>query len=179
MPPRVRQISYVTSETIRIFYGQRRGATADGRAARLAHTLSGAMHPVFHMDETPPTADEPVARDETPRAGERTPWRVEGARDAPEKGARGSQMPGRRHLLWIVVAMLAVNWAIASRASVDHQRITVPYSYFRQQALVNNIAEVSSKDESIEGRFRREVRYPAGQEGACDARVQDRAPCVR
>jgi hypothetical protein len=32
--------------------------------------------------------------------------------------------------LWIVMAMLALNWVIASRASVDHQRITVRYSYF-------------------------------------------------
>ena len=117
------------------------------------------------MAETPTTADDPVARDETPRSQERTPWRVEGARDAPDKGPHASRMPGGRHLWWIVVAMLALNWVIASRASVDHQRITVPYSYFRQQALVNNIAEVSSKDETIEGRFRRNLRYPAGKKG--------------
>ncbi|MEO8687751.1 MAG: ATP-dependent zinc metalloprotease FtsH [Solirubrobacteraceae bacterium] len=117
------------------------------------------------MAETPTPADDPVARDETPRPQERTPWRVEGARETPDKGPPASRMPGGRHLLWIVVAMLALNWVIASRASVDHQRITVPYSYFRQQALVNNIAEVSSKDETIEGKFRRNVRYPAGKKG--------------
>ena len=74
-------------------------------------------------------------------------------------------MAGRRRLLWIVLAMLAVNWVIASRIPIDHQRLTVPYSYFRAQALADNIAEVSSRAETIEGKFRREVRFPAGDKG--------------
>ena len=115
------------------------------------------------MAETPPTVDEPAARDDPPGSQERTPWRVEGARDSPDKGSRAYQMPGGRRLLWILLVMLAVNWLIVSRASVDHQRITVPYSYFRQQATVGNIAEVSSKGETILGKFRRNVRYPAGK----------------
>ena len=68
-------------------------------------------------------------------------------------------------MLWIVLAMLAVNWVIASRIPVDHQRVTVPYSYFRQQATAGNIAEVSSRRETITGRFRRDVRYPPGKKG--------------
>jgi cell division protease FtsH len=90
---------------------------------------------------------------------------VEGARrregsDAPQP----SRMFDRR-FLWIVLAMLALNWVIASRVPVDHQRVTVPYSYFREQAVAGNIVEVSSTAETIQGRFRRDVRYPAGKKG--------------
>ena len=61
--------------------------------------------------------------------------------------------------------MLLVNWVIASRVQVDHDRLTIPYSYFRGQAEAGNVAEVSSTAETIQGEFRRDVRYPAGKDG--------------
>ena len=42
---------------------------------------------------------------------------------------------------------------IASRIPVDHQRVTVPYSYVRKRATAGNIAEVSSTSEMITGKF--------------------------
>jgi cell division protease FtsH len=117
------------------------------------------------MTEPTPTPAQRDSRDDAPAPHKRTPWRVEGARDVTGKRTTMSDLPGGRRLLWVVLAMLAVNWMIASRMEVDHQRVTVPYSYFRQQALAGNIAEVSSKGETIKGKVRRDIRYPAGKEG--------------
>jgi len=115
-------------------------------------------------EERPDVADK-ASRNDTPAPGRQTPWKVEGARDQRDPATRGTRMPGGRHFLWIVLAMFALNWAIASQLQVEHQRVTVPYSYFREQALVNNVAEVSSKGETIQGKFRRDVRYPDGKKG--------------
>ncbi len=80
----------------------------------------------------------------------------------PPPGSR-FHLPDRRRLVWLVLAMFAFNWVIAGQMQRSRQRVDVPYSYFRDQALVNNVKEVSSKGETIEGRFRREVRYPDGK----------------
>jgi cell division protease FtsH len=74
-------------------------------------------------------------------------------------------MPGGRWLLLIVLAMFALNWVIASRITADHQRISVPYSFFRAQVSADNIAEMSSKGETIQGKFRKDLRYPPGSKG--------------
>ena len=90
-------------------------------------------------------------------------WRVEGPARGAQPGRPG--LHGSRRLWPLVLVLLAVNFAVASSISVDHRRLTVPYSYFRQQALASNIAEVSSRGDTIEGKFRREVRFPAGEKG--------------
>ena len=61
--------------------------------------------------------------------------------------------------------MLALNFALATRVPSGHPRISVPYSYFRAQAQSGNIAEVTSKGDTIQGKFRRTIRYPAGAKG--------------
>ena len=73
------------------------------------------------------------------------------------------QLLGGRRFIVIVVALLVANWVVASSIPVNHKRLTVPYSYFREQAQAGNVAEVSSRGETIEGRFRRDVRFPAGK----------------
>ena len=91
-------------------------------------------------------------------------WRVEGPAhraDAP----RPPKFPGGRWLWLIFVGLLAVNLAIATRVPSGHPRLSVPYSYFRAQAVVGNVAEVTSKGDTIQGSFRRTIRYPAGKTG--------------
>jgi cell division protease FtsH len=68
---------------------------------------------------------------------------------------------------WVILAMLAFNWIIASQVqkSGGHPRLTVPYSYFRGQAQAGNVAEVSSQGETIQGSFRHVITYPAGKKG--------------
>ena len=105
-----------------------------------------------------PVRDHTSHPDADRASGARPPWRVEGAQKAVE-----GESPRRRFPPWVwlvITGMLAVNWVVASRIPADHQRLTVPYSFFREQAEQGNVAEVSSKSDTIKGRFRRDTRYP-------------------
>ena len=122
-------------------------------------------------ERDPAPASEPQRRqgDGTP-ARPRPPWRVEGSRGehaTPEAKGGVRRPPGGMVFWWVILAMLAFNWIIAAQVQKGggHPRLTVPYSYFRSQAQAGNVAEVSSKGETIEGSLRRVVRYPAGKKG--------------
>ena len=63
---------------------------------------------------------------------------------------------------WLIVAvMLTINFVIALSIRPAPPRVTVPYSYFRAQAQVGNVAEVSSQASTIQGSFRQVVHFPA------------------
>jgi cell division protease FtsH len=103
-------------------------------------------------------------------SSESPPWRLEGAPkgsdEAPE--ARRRWRP-RKRFWWIVVALLAVNWYVASRvAPPDVQRAKVAYSYFRHQVDSGNVAEVTATGEKIRGSFRVAVDPPGGKRGAAE-----------
>ncbi len=67
---------------------------------------------------------------------------------------------------WIMVfAILALNWVVALAIRPGSSQVTVPYSFFRSQAQIGNIADVSSKGATIQGTFGRSVRYPVGKDG--------------
>ena len=67
---------------------------------------------------------------------------------------------------WLLVAvMLTVNWVLALAIRPEPSRLTLPYSVFRAQAQLGNVAEVSSREATIQGTFREELRYPAGKDG--------------
>ncbi len=69
-----------------------------------------------------------------------------------------------RGLLFALLALFAINLFVANRIPAGGRRVDVPYSYFRAQALRDNVAEVSSKSDTITGKLRKEVRYPAGKD---------------
>ena len=122
-------------------------------------------------ERDPAPASEPQQRqgDGTP-ARPRPPWRVEGSRGEhakPETTGRFRRPPGGMVFWWVILAMLAFNWIIASQMqkSGGHPRLTVPYSYFRGQAQAGNVAAVSSQGETIQGSFRHVITYPAGKKG--------------
>ncbi len=104
------------------------------------------------------------------------PWRVEGSRERPPDTPPPSRMPVGGRFALIVLAMLALNWVLASQIPSDPERVTVPYSYFREQALEDNIAEVSSENDTIEGTFRRDVQYPNPEEGRSTDRFETERP---
>ena len=121
-------------------------------------------------DTDPAASSKPQQRrgDQTP-ARHHFPWRVEGARSAPEKpGVSGvvRRPPGGKVIWLVLLAMFAVNWIVAGQiAPAGHPRVTVPYSYFRAQAQAGNVALVSSQSQTIEGSFRHTITYPAGKGG--------------
>jgi cell division protease FtsH len=63
---------------------------------------------------------------------------------------------------WLILLLfLALNWvvALALRPS-QPARIDVPYSSFRQEAQAGNVAQVSSRGDTIQGSFRTAIHYP-------------------
>ena len=104
-----------------------------------------------------------------PAAEERGPgWRVEGAPGPPEKpageGPRMPRLPGGSRFWWILIGLLALNWFVVSLIPDRESRVDVPYTVFREQVQAGNVAEVTSRGDTIQGVFKREVTYPEGSD---------------
>ncbi len=92
-------------------------------------------------------------------------WRVEGV-DQRGNGSplRSSlRQPMRRRTFWlIVVVLLALNWAIASSILGGDDRLHVPYTSFLEEVEEGNVEEVTSRGETIQGRFDTAVSDSSG-----------------
>ncbi len=106
--------------------------------------------------------------------GTHRPWRIEGSRTAKQpagQGQGGSGQGGPRKRVsppwWIVlVGFLALYYGILVLTSPSSAtRVTVPYSYFKQEVKKNNIQSIKTKENQIEGTLRHAIRYPEGKEG--------------
>jgi cell division protease FtsH len=88
-------------------------------------------------------------------------WRVEGGppeRETEKAGMR--RLPGGPRFLWVLVALLAVNFLIARLVNPQTDRTEVAYApFFRDQVTAGNVAEIQSKDETIQGKFKQAVDY--------------------
>src|SRR3954454_1333393 len=100
-----------------------------------------------------------------PRGGNVTP--APDGRGKPEPSKEPSRRPqmrpprvGWRWIVVIVVA-LALNYVVASAVEPNKSpQVTVPYSpYFLGQVTGDNVKEISSQGETIQGHFRKEVTY--------------------
>jgi cell division protease FtsH len=92
----------------------------------------------------------------------RPPWRVEGAR--PPQGTSARRPVHKRPSSWLVglLLLLAFDWILVLAYQPSSQpRITVPYTYFKQQIQASNVASVTAQASTIQGTFRRAVTYPA------------------
>jgi cell division protease FtsH len=85
-------------------------------------------------------------------------------------------MPGGRRFWLVLLALLALNYVIASYAASGPSRLQVPYSFFRQQVAAGNVAEVTSTGDTIEGDFRRRTAPPAGMSGGPSTRFKTERP---
>jgi cell division protease FtsH len=66
---------------------------------------------------------------------------------------------GRRFLLIIAVLFL-LNWLIVAIFAPAEERVRVPYNpTFLEQVREGNVKEISSRGETVQGEFRREVEY--------------------
>jgi len=66
--------------------------------------------------------------------------------------------PGGARFLYIVLALLALNFIIASFIPSKPERIQVPYTQFLSQVDKNNVKEVFSKGDNIQGTFKKPVK---------------------
>ena len=104
----------------------------------------------------PRTAPPPVAERDKPS------WRVSPAPDG--RGAPPSKRPmlpwSPRRFIGILIVLLALNWALAAILAPPKKRIRVPYTpVFLEQVRKGNVSEISSKGDTVDGDFRREVKY--------------------
>jgi cell division protease FtsH len=75
------------------------------------------------------------------------------------------RMPGSRQFWIVVLVLLAINYlSVAVFAPGRERSVRVPYSpTFLQEVRDGNVARISSQGETVEGEFKREVRYPNGK----------------
>jgi cell division protease FtsH len=126
----------------------------------------------------PDLARQDSPRPEAPERGDSSDgrsglpgWRVTPAPDG--RGQRGNSgggggpgPPSRATIRWlavaIVLAVLALNFWISSQALKPASRVQIPYSpTFLQQVKSDNVSQISSTGDSIQGTFKNDVRYPS------------------
>jgi cell division protease FtsH len=110
--------------------------------------------------------------------GERPPWRVENPRPPKSRLGRITDQRGRpRPSFWkLLVALLLVNWIASSIMLREESRADIPYTVFRAQVEAGNVSEITSIDDSIEGDFKAEVKYPPGEDGRTVRRFSSHRP---
>ena len=123
-----------------------------------------------------PPADRSTSAPERPRARRgpdpRTPpppapdgkpgWRVSPAPDGRGKPPEKPPMLpfGVRRFFGIVLLLLALNWLFVAIFAPAEERIRVPYTpTFLKQVRAGNVKEISSKGETVQGDFKKEVKY--------------------
>ena len=85
---------------------------------------------------------------------------------APDGRGRPRKPPSGPNIRWLavllVVALIALNFWVSSQALSPSPRVRIPYSpTFLTQANDNNVESISSTGASIEGTFKKEVKYPS------------------
>jgi cell division protease FtsH len=71
----------------------------------------------------------------------------------------------------VLLALLAVNWIVASLMLGPAPRTKVSYTFFTTQVDAGNVKEITSTADKIEGEFKKKVGYPPGSK---DAKQVDR-----
>jgi cell division protease FtsH len=104
-------------------------------------------------------------------------WHVAPAPDGrgmPEQAPSGPPAHRRRSFWWFVLALIALNWLslLFFQPSSEETRITVPFSpYFLTRVRDGQVFSISSKGDTIEGKFRSKQRYPADDSKATETKL--------
>jgi cell division protease FtsH len=92
------------------------------------------------------------------------PWRVEGAPPGHGTDSPKKPRPAWLRFGWMLVLLLAVNWIISSFLLAPPSRTAVSYTFFTTQVAANNVSEITSTGDTIEGAFRKATSYtPSGE----------------
>src|ERR1700732_988937 len=103
-------------------------------------------------------------------------WQVSPAPDGrgmPEQ-AQSRPPPHRtRGFLWFVLALVALHWiSLLAFQPGGERRVTVSFSpYFIEQVKAGQVRSISSRGDSVEGKFKTKLRYPPSD-------AQRRPPCL-
>ena len=122
-----------------------------------------------------PSGDRSEAHPPLPR--DKRGWQVSPAPDGrgmPEHAPTGPPAHRRPGFLWFVLILLALNWAsyFFFQPTAGEQRVTVPFSpYFLQQVKAGQVSSLSSKGDTIQGKFTAKQRYPASDKKATPTKL--------
>jgi cell division protease FtsH len=92
------------------------------------------------------------------------PWRVEGAPPGHGSDTPKKPRPAWMRFGWMLVLLLAANWIISSFLLAPPARTAVSYTFFSTQVTTNNVSEITSTGDTIEGTFRKKTAYTASGE---------------
>jgi cell division protease FtsH len=95
-------------------------------------------------------------------------WRVT---PGPEGRGKPPPEPAPTRFPWRIIAfllvLLAFNVWLVSRLPSETERVRIPYSpVFLEQVKSGNVKSISSRGSTVQGEFRRAVRYPPTESGA-------------
>ncbi len=127
--------------------------------------MSDAPRPpvVSKTDERGPTRTAPDRRSRPPGPEERGGATATSGRnrddDNQQPDFRNTMRQGR---FWIILlVLLALNWLLVPLFFPEQQnRVTVPYTFFRQQVAAGNVSEITSQGNDIQGTFKQPVVDP-------------------
>jgi cell division protease FtsH len=94
-------------------------------------------------------------------------WHVAPAPDGrgmPEHAPTATPPHRLRGFWWFVLALIAINWlsVLFFQPSTGEPRVTVPFSpYFLEHVEASQVATISSKGDTIQGKFKSKLRYPS------------------
>ncbi len=122
-------------------------------------------------------AEQPRRRESTPRlrpGGQPQQPPQPGWRVTPAPDGRGRQPakrpsgPNPRWLaLFLIVALLALNFWVSSQVLSPNPRVQIPYlPNFLSEVQSGNVSSISSTGSSIQGTFKKAVKYPASSKSA-------------
>jgi cell division protease FtsH len=86
------------------------------------------------------------------------PWRVEGDPDKRD-GAKPPMFPRGRRIWAFILVLLVVNLTLSAVLSRPAARVSVPYTFFRQQVERGHVEEVTSQSDTIQGDFIGKTTY--------------------
>jgi cell division protease FtsH len=94
--------------------------------------------------------------------------RPPGPNDAQPSSNKGKQQPSRNPLMrprpwWIsFIVVLVLNYLLVQAFLPErpNPRIDVPYTFFKQQVVADNVVDVTSQGDTIQGTFKNAVTYP-------------------
>src|SRR4029077_13373550 len=76
----------------------------------------------------------------------------------PEGGRQRRLRPQPWWLIFFVAT--AANWALMRALAPEPSYVNIPYTFFKEQVQADNVEEVTSQGDAIQGTFKKEVTYP-------------------
>jgi cell division protease FtsH len=126
---------------------------------------------------SPPSSDDGRTEPHPPLPRDKRGWQVAPAPDGrgmPERAPTGPPPHRMRGFWYFVLALLALNVlsVLFFKPPASEERVTVPFSpYFLEQVKGGTVGTISSKGDTIQGKFKEKERYPASDQKATPTKL--------